>query len=240
MRASGLLDLMDLGWPAASTQVVGPWVVREGRGGGRRVSSASVSGPGADTPEALAAAEMQHARFGQRTVFRLTPDDAADDAAADAALAARGYRVEEPSGLRTAPLPAEGPERLTAFPLWPPLAITVEIWEAGGIGAARRQVMDRAAGPKAAILGRVEDRAAGALYAVVTGDWLMVHALHVEPALRRKGLAQNLMRGAAAWGRDQGAGRIALAVTEANAGANALYDRMGFDRAGRYHYRVKG
>lgn len=236
MRSAELLTLMDLGWPAASAQAVGPWTVREGQGGGRRVSSATATGPGAGTEAAILAAEAQHDRFGQPPVFRLTPDDGA----ADAALAARGYRLADPSILRTAPLPAEPPERLTAFPLWPPLAITVDLWEAGGIGAARRQVMDRAVGPKAAILGRVEDRAAGALYAVVTDDWLMIHALHVEPDWRRKGLAVNLMRGAAAWGAEQGARRIALAVTEANAGANALYDRLGFDRAGRYHYRVKG
>ena len=39
-------------------------------------------------------------------------------------------------------------------------------------------------------------------------------------------------------GLDHGAGVLALAVTEANAGARAMYEGAGMREAARYHYRI--
>ncbi|MBS0563732.1 MAG: GNAT family N-acetyltransferase [Proteobacteria bacterium] len=242
MTPRDLVALMDRTWPAHATRAAGCWQVREGRGGGRRVSSA-VLAPGAtaaDAEAAIALAESAHQALAQPPVFRLLDGD---EEGADAALAARGYRVAEPTILRHAaisPLADAPPERLTAFPLWPPLAITEEIWTDAGIGPGRRAIMALAPGPRTAILGRTGDRAAGAAFAAIAGDWVIVHALCVAPALRRQGLAQNLMRAAAVWGRDQGAAHIALAVARANTPANTLYDRLGLATApGGYHYRTR-
>lgn len=46
------------------------------------------------------------------------------------------------------------------------------------------------------------------------------------------------MSQAAQWGIEQGARHLALAVTEANIGARALYGDLGMVPAARYHYRV--
>jgi ribosomal protein S18 acetylase RimI-like enzyme len=66
----------------------------------------------------------------------------------------------------------------------------------------------------------------------------MVHALEVRPEARRKGLARHIMRHASAWAEGQGAKYLALAVTRANVGANALYSSLGMEVVGQYHYRM--
>jgi ribosomal protein S18 acetylase RimI-like enzyme len=231
---SDLFAALDATWAAAATVETGGWTVREGRGGGKRVSAATTDREDAD----IAAAEDAQAALGQPPLFCLRDGQSA----LDAALAGRGYRIVDPVVLYEAPvaaIAAEPPARLSAFPLWPPLAITREIWAEGHIGPERLAVMERVGLPKTAILGRAGDRAAGAVFAAVAGDIAMTHALHVDPAARRQGLARNLMRAAAAWAAAQGAARLALAVTAANAPANALYRALGMRVAGRYHYRVK-
>lgn len=96
--------------------------------------------------------------------------------------------------------------------------------------------MPRVALPKTSILGRDEDRAAGAAFAAVDGPVAMIHAVEIAPGFRRRGLAGWLIRKAATWAEANGATRLGLAVSVANTGARALYDRMGFVEIGRYAY----
>ena len=166
---------------------------------------------------------------------------AGKNAALDSALDARGYALIDPVQLWAAPIDRLTDlklPRVTAFAIWEPLAIMREIWEAGGIGTARQRVMERAAPPKIGILGRVSDKAAGAGFCAVHGDIAMVHALEIALEHRKKGLGGWMMRCAALWAADQGATRIAVAATEENAGANALYAALKMEVAGRYHYRI--
>ncbi|MEZ5886823.1 MAG: GNAT family N-acetyltransferase [Paracoccaceae bacterium] len=233
---TGLLDALDSTWPAAAMRRAGGWLVREGRGGGKRVSAATVAAD--DARATIDAAIGAQRALGQPPLFSLRDGDVAEDAE----LARRGFRTLDPTVLYEAPLDAlatEPPRHMTSFPIWPPLAIMADLWAEGGVGAARQAVMARCTLPRTAILGRVEDRAAGVLYLAVDGDLAMVHALHVAPEFRRRALAANLMRAAAAWARDAGATRLGLAVTEANAPARALYERLGMAQVGRYHYRAR-
>ena len=55
---------------------------------------------------------------------------------------------------------------------------------------------------------------------------------------QRVGLARALMLSAARWAEAQGSRWIAVAVTEANAPARALYAGLGMAEAARYHYRA--
>lgn len=233
---SDLFAALDATWPAASVRQAGGWLVREGLGGGKRVSSATALDDSAG--DAIAEAEAAHVALGQPPLFCLRDGQAA----LDRALAARGYHILDPVVLFAAPagqLAAEPPAHLSAFALWPPLAITRDIWAASGNGAERQAVMERVVGPKTAILGRTGDRAAGAVFVATHDDIAMIHALHVDEGARRQGLARNLMRAAAAWAQEQGAATLALAVTRANGPANALYAGLGMKVAGHYHYRAK-
>ena len=219
-------------WPAASFRDIGPFRLRDGAGGGKRVSAATVLG-GWGLPDLLRA----EAALDGSALFRLD----ADDVALDNALAARGYRKLDPTLIYAAPvagMQAALPP-LACFAHWPPLEIAGDLWAEGGIGPARLAIMHRVAGDKTAILSRCKDRIAGIAFVACDGPVAMLHALEVAPALRRLGAARNTLQAAANWAADRGADTLALAVTEANSPARALYASFGMQGVGQYHYRQK-
>ena len=232
--AARLFAALEATWPPAATRRLGPVTLREGRGGGSRVSCATASSL-PDT-EQFEAAEAAMLAAGEPPIWRIGPGDEA----LDAALAARGYQIMDPVALYLAPVAAlaQEPPRVSAFALWPPLAIQRDLWTAGHIGPARQAVMDRAAMPKTALLARQDDRPAGIAFVAISDGIAFIHALAVIPAFRRRGAARNLMRRAAVWAQGQGAGWLALAVTEANGPANGLYASLGMTVVEHYHYRV--
>lgn len=232
MTAFDFAAAMEATWPPLALHRVGPWVVREGAGGGKRVSA--VSAVGAWQPEDIAQAEHAQRRLGQDRLFVIWPPDDA----LDAALNARGYARIEPVIGYAAPVGGFAPpQRMTGFPHWPPLQIAREIWAEGHISAARLAVMERVLGPKAVILGRTADKPAGAAFVALHGTTVMLHALEIRPTLRRKGLGRQILAAAAQWAAEQGADRLALAVTKANIGARALYASLGMKPVEEYHYR---
>ena len=234
------LALMEASWPPAQVLRHGPFTLRRGDGGGQRVCAATLTTkpPVAanPTPADLTSAEAAMRGMGQDPLFLLTPQDTG----LDQALAARGYVIKDPVVIYAADsarVAGDGPAAMTSFPHWPPLAIARTLWLDGGVGPERLAIMDRAAGPKVAVLGRARDRAAGVAFVALAGGVAFVHALHVLPDLRRFGAAQNLMRAAGQWAQGQGAGTLALAVTQANGPARALYEALGMTVMGSYHYR---
>ena len=90
MTPAALQQAMDASWPAATIAVLGPWCLRQGAGGGKRVSAATVAAAWAETDIAAAEAAMQ--AKGQRPLFLI----GAEDSALDTALAARGYQLVDP------------------------------------------------------------------------------------------------------------------------------------------------
>lgn len=231
-----LRAVMEATWPAANQRQVGRWLIREGLGGGQRVMASSAL-PGwraEDLPQAEAAMQA----LGQPLIFVIYPGDEV----LDAALAAEGYKVVDPVVGYAGEIAALGlaaPEHMTTFPHWPPMAIAEDLWAEGGIGPARLAVMARAKGPKCAILGRANDRAAGVAFVALHEDVAMLHALEVTPSQRRQGSAHNILRAAVRWAQDNGAQHFSLVVTEANSGARALYASLGLGLVGQYHYRRK-
>lgn len=230
--SANLTEVMDATWPPAAQLACGPFVLRDGQGGGKRVSAATVLGPWSDSDLTRAEAAMAEPLFLIRT----------GDEALDTALEARGYQVIDPVLAYSAPvdlLAGDGPARMTTFPHWPPMQIARALWEDAGIGPARLAVMERVRGAKAVILGRANDRASGVAFVACSGRHAMLHALEVVPAFRRQGSAQNILRAAAVWAKEQGADRLSLVVTVANSPARALYASMGMTEAEAYHYRKK-
>ena len=234
MNLSDFAAAMEATWPPQALHRAGPWAVRQGAGGGKRVSAASPVGDW--RTDDIALAEQAQAGLGQDSLFVIWPWNLA----LDAALAARGYAKIDPVMGYAAPVSAFAPpQRMTSFPHWPPLQIAREIWDEGHISAARLAVMDRALGPKTVILGRTADRPCGAAFVALQGTTAMIHAIAVRPALRRKGAGRQILAAAAQWAAEQGADRLALAVTQANSGAIALYTSLGMQPVGEYHYRIK-
>lgn len=230
-----LFDAIHATWPAASLVEAGPWQLREGRGGGKRVSAATARGPW--QPDDIGAAEKAMRLMGQPPLFLIRPGDAP----LDAALGAAGYGITDPTDIRLAPVEALCDRRLPlvcAFTVWEPLAIMREMWEAAGIGQGRQRVMARVKGPKTGLFGRISDSPAGVGFCAIHDGLAMVHALDIVPEHRGKGLGGWMMRSAALWARDHGATEIAVLVTQANDRAADFYDSLKMARVGQYHYRI--
>lgn len=232
MRPEVLAEVMEATWPPARLHHVPGFVLRDGAGGGKRVSAATaLHGWNADN---LALAEAAMCELGQEPLFAIR----AGDEALDQVLAARGYDIIDP--VIAYAMPADGfaaPGWMTSFPHWPPMAVAREIWAAGGIDGARLAVMDRVGGAKTAILARSGDRASGVAFVALHGEAAMLHALEVNAGQRRQGSAQNILAAAAQWTLAQGGSTLSLVVTVANAGARALYEKCGMTAVGQYHYR---
>ncbi len=216
----GVMAALAATWPPAAATRDGALTLRDGAGGGSRVSAASLAPgwTGADIDRLVAAMPAPLVRV-------------ADDPRLDAALAARGFVRHDPSVIMAGAV-AAGPEE-DVVRRWPPDGVA--LWAAQGIGAARLAVMHRAPGPKTVLAAG--DMAAA--FVACHGGWAVLHALVVAPAARRRGWGRRLTQAAAGFGRDHGAGGLALAVTVANAPARALYAALGLEEVGRYHYRLR-
>lgn len=228
-----LFATLDATWPPARRWTEGPFTLREGQGGGQRVSAATAEGPVTEADIDAAEAAMRGA--GQRSIFMLrgdTPD-------LDAMLEKRGYPVNDRTIVYAIPIQTltDRPvPRVTAFSIWEPLAIMDEIWDTDGVGPERRAIMARVE-TKTAILSRWNEKPGGVAFAGLHGDICMVHAVVVLAHQRRQGIAGWMMRQAAFWAQAQGARWLSVLCVADNEPANGLYRAMGFTEVGRYHYR---
>lgn len=235
MTPERLYAVIEATWPAAEAMPHGPWTIRDGQGGGKRVSAATARQP--VTAADLRVAEDAMQALGQTPLFMIR----AGESALDALLEGYGYQVIDPVNIyagAAAPL-AVAPPQATAFALWEPLAIQLDIWAEGGIGPARIEVMRRASFPKTAILLRDGQRAAATAFCAIHDGIAMIHALEVRAPCRRRGMGRNAVAQAAIWAQANGADRVAAVCTRANTGANALYASLGMACVGQYHYRIK-
>lgn len=225
-------------WPPAHRFEQGPFLLRDGAGGGKRVSAATLRDGQDWDADALAEAEAEMRAREQAPLFMIREGDAAFDTA----LATAGYSVIDPVNMYVtdpAHLTGKPIPRVTTFTIWEPLAIMRDIWAEGGIGPARLDVMHRAKAPKTGILGRIDDQPAAAAYVAMHKGIAMLHALEVRERHRRKGLADWVMRAAAFWAVEQGASHLAVLCVQENTAANGLYQSLGFAPAGTYHYRIR-
>lgn len=236
--AQKLYEVCEATWPPATLQRLGAWTIREGQGGGSRVSAATEDWPVTDAD--LPAAEAAMRALEQVPLFQIREGEDK----LDALLETHGYEIRDPVNLwaipvkdliSDQPLPAG-----TVYAMWPPLELVREIWAEGGVGPARLAVMERAKTPKAAILVRVGDHPGGAGYVAIHDGIAMVHALHVVPEQRRRGAATLILRAAAKWAAENGADVLSLIVTQGNHAANPLYAGLGMRLVGHYHYRRLG
>ncbi len=230
-----LFDAMDATWAPFKTQRAGAFLLREGRGGGQRVSAASLSADGFK-PSEIDLAEAAMTKLGQRSLFQLRPQDTE----LDAALKERGYEIVDPVTLYVAQTAAlsrldQRPESVLSGPM--ALEMMAKVWAKGGIERARIDVMDRVKAAKRYLLLRYDNRPCGAGFVAVDGDVAMLHALEVAPIARRHGIGRTATAFAGQWAGEQGATWLALATVKENTGACALYESMGFEAAAAYHYR---
>tara|TARA_B110000908_G_scaffold151546_1_gene186358 strand:+ start:3080 stop:3808 length:729 start_codon:yes stop_codon:yes gene_type:complete len=233
VSAQQLYDVCDATWPSATMRQLGPWTIRDGQGGGKRVSAATAHS--AVNDDDIAQAEVAMLDLGQTPLFMIRDGDAA----LDKLLETRGYAVVDPVVMYSIPvgeLTDIAIPRVTTFCIWEPLAIMEEIWAKGGIGLARLNVMARAA-QKTGILSRWNEQPAGTAFAAISDGVCMVHAVEILEHQRRQGVGVWMMRQAAYWAQKHEAKELAVLCTTANIGANGLYKSLGFSVKAHYHYR---
>lgn len=232
IAAGAFYAAIDGTWPAAAMTRAGPWTIRDGQGGGKRVSAATADAPCDDPSHAQDAMNA----LGQTPLFMVRQGEDVLDQTLDR----HGYSIVDPTNGYIAPISAltDVPiPPVTAFAIWEPLAIMQDIWAKGGIGPARLAVMNRAK-VKTGILARHRDKPAGTAFAAIHDGIAMVHAVEVLPHQRRQGVAQWIMRRAAFWAAENKATHIAVLTTAANTPANTLYQGLGFQHVCGYHYRT--
>lgn len=226
-------------WPPVGVQTIGPFLIPTPDEGGNRVRAARLADPHVNSalePE-ITAAEQVMADQGRAPLFQVLDTQSGLKSAFDQ----RGYIARDHTDmlLILAEEIAAPPPPVTAFDIWPPLAVQAEIWDAGGIDQARRNVMNRVSVPKTSLFGRIADQPAGSAFIALHNDMAMLHALEVAPTVRRKGLAVHMMRAAAQWAVENGATWLCVLVTQQNEGAQRLYASLGMKPVGSYVYREK-
>jgi len=212
-------------WAGIETRELGDWVLRSAPAvEARRANSVLAMGE-PDRPWAEAVAAVL-AFYRERQQPALACVEA--ESAVERALAAEGWSPHRPgtsntlfqiASLATARRALRGrlaPD-LPGLDAEPSLETDVEPAEQGRRATLR--IGDRA-------------RAQGAIEA----DWLGIHALEVEPAHRRQGLALALLDGLLEWGAEQGATTAYLQVYGDNQPALALYGSLGFRTHHAYGY----
>jgi GNAT superfamily N-acetyltransferase len=226
---SQLFEAIDATWPPFEMVKSNGWLLRQGLGGGQRVSAATQVDPNAD-PNTAARRMLD---WGQTPLFMIRESDLD----LDTALAVQGYKVVDPVVLLGQRLSKSFTQSTKFRAHEAPTIEQLEIWENGGVGPARIDVMQRAKGPKCfAAFQNGSDTVATAFVAIHEGI-AMVHAVEVPLAHRRRGYGLRIMKDIQSWAAANGAESLVVLTVRANVAARSLYENMGMTEMGAYHYR---
>ena len=231
-----LYEVTEATWPQASDWQEAGFTIRDGQGGGKRVSAATLASALGEAD--IEAAEKAMRGLGQAPLFMLRDGEEGFDST----LENRGYEVIDPVNLyaiEAKDLARDDIPRTIAIPAWEPLRIMEEIWAEGGIGPARIEVMRRACSPKTGIVSRFNDKPAGTAFMAMHQGITMLHALEILGTQRRNGLGRWAMHRAGNWTLENGGHTVSVLCTKANDAANGLYQSLGMSLIGAYHYRIK-
>jgi ribosomal protein S18 acetylase RimI-like enzyme len=225
------------GWPGLRQAWLGDWLLRAGTGWTGRANSVLPSGdPGLPLDEALARISDWYAEQGLPPLFQIALPS---NATLDKRLQERGWQPYNFSAVLTADVAdvlattPEGPiphVELCDAPDTDWLAAYNYRGDALPPGAV--ETLQAGDQPRFARIA-VDGRTVAIARFSVSGAWVGVTAVEVDPAVRRRGLAGHLMREGL---RHLPATACYLQVADTNAPALALYERLGFFRHHDYHY----
>jgi ribosomal protein S18 acetylase RimI-like enzyme len=233
--------LVRQGWPALEEIEVDGWVARFAEGVTQRANSVSPVGEPGDPHAAVERVERLYRERGLPATFQVGPVVRPGDL--DGLLAERGYRLGSPTEVWTAEVAAvterasrSAEVRVSDAPdgdwldLW---------WSVDGRGDHRALAVAAkilSAGPARYASVRDDAGVAAVGRLAVVGDWGGLYCVAVRPDARRRGLGTAVLRGVL---EQSEVNRCWLQVRADNHGARAMYARLGFTAAARYHYRTR-
>ena len=232
---SSIFETIDLTWPAKEFLELPEWKLRKSIKGGKRVSA--VTAIGKSGIPAIQFVENTLEEWCQDKLFMIK----AGENSLDEALKERGYCIVDPTNIWSISAEALSMQQIppvTAFSIFPPLAIQREIWIANGIDASRIEIMDRVKTPKTTIFGRINAKPAASAFVAVSNKIAMVHALIVDHKFQRQGMGKHVMQKVGVWAHQQGAESVVVLCTKQNQSANNFYKILGMKVIGEYHYRL--
>lgn len=198
-----------------------------------------------DLPGKIRSVEEFYRGRGARARFQISPGGCPADL--DDALAGRGYRIESPMSLQSAPTAQVIDRRLAAelrirvddqptdgwFETW--LAVHGPRTDPG----PERDMLRRVDRPSAYASASIGADVIAVARAVTETGWAGVFGMATLPYARGKGAAACMLAALARWATRHRAAHMYLQVECDNAGALRLYRRAGFTELCRYHYRAE-
>lgn len=221
-----LYETIDYTWPSVSSQVKQGWLVKNGLGGGKRVSATLQLDPQAN----IKSAEKMMKALGQDCLFMIRKNDSVLDHTLDKL----GYNLIDPVIIFCSPTRLVDKSYDKKF-YATPNTVMKRIWLNGGISSARLDIMERTKVPKTYIL--IDNKAVA--FVAIHKDIAMVHALEVLKEYRREGLAKRIMHKVNIWASINGAKFLSVITVKDNIPAKNLYHNIGMSEVGYYHYRLK-
>lgn len=228
-------------WPALETLLVDGWVLRFANGYTKRANSINAWMPRCAALEIAGIAAPLYGARKLPVVFRLSPLAGPGD---DGALAEAGYRMLDETVVMTARLGSFAADPAVVLEHAPQASWCDGFADTNRVPASRRVTHDT-------MIGRIVPAAAFACAAAVPGGPPVAFGLGVaergmigvfdvvtRPEARQQGIARRLVTSLLAWGQAVGASEAYLQVLATNGPAIALYGKLGFVEAYRYHYRV--
>ncbi|MER6362101.1 GNAT family N-acetyltransferase [Kitasatospora sp. NPDC001527] len=257
LPAAGPAELQRIaarGWPAVEQEPLGAWTLRASSGFTRRANSVQALGdPGVPLDEALTTARGWYAARGLPAWVEVSTPGSPEPLRAELDRLGAAYSPTLVRVAELAPLSRLGDRagrdrvRLarTASADW--MSLYRRVTDDPAVERAARTVIH---GGPSVWFATVHDTdgcrtegdgtppvlAAGRC--AVDGPWACFGAIEVAPWARRRGLATAVMAVLAARAAEEGASGAYLQVEAENAGAIALYDRLGFTTSHTYHYAL--
>lgn len=233
-----LFDAVDATWAPKSISVGSPFTLREGAGGGKRVSAATLSMHAAEFDSiAINEAARRMRDMAQNPLFMIRDGEVV----LDDALENLGYCVVDPVNYFACSVDQVADldiHDVTPIRCEAPLTVQCNIWSKGGIGPERLEVMERSCSPKTYLLGRYKERPVASVFVAIQNGIGMLHALEVDKDWRRNGIGRELTIASAKWARENGASTFGLLAVKENQAATGLYEGLGMSIATSYHYRM--
>lgn len=202
-------------WASPTTEPLGEWVLRmvegdRGRRSRRANSCLAVGDPGLSLAEAADRVVEHYRGHGRDALVQ-----AEAGSAVETGLVALGWRVLEPLdspylvGSVVMSRRAAGPDDGVETVVDGTRVLATLVLDGEEVGRGRGELND---------------------------DWLGVHGLEVDEAVRRQGLGRRLMAGLLEAGAETGAGTLWLEVERANTAAWMLYAGLGLREHHLCHY----